>query len=50
MQGFHLPHRQNSLKEGRTSHYKVFPIKFYQPEEDPIKGQISEKDVNTFYV
>ena len=43
MQGFHLPHRQSSLKEGKT-----FPIKLYQSEEDPAKGQISDKDVERF--
>ena len=25
-----------------------FPIKLYQPEEDPTKGQISDKDVEFF--
>ena len=42
MQGFHLPHRQSSLKEGRTIHYKV-PLQ-YQPEEDLTVGQISDKE------
>ena len=29
MEGFHLPHRQNSLRKGRTFHYKVpFPLNF----------------------
>ena len=29
MQGFHMPHRQSSLKEGRTFHYKVpFQLNF----------------------
>ena len=48
MQGFHLPHRQSSLKEGRTFHYTTFPIKLYQPEEDPTVGQLSGKDVECF--
>ena len=50
MQGFHLPHRQSSLKEGRTFHCSNFPIKIYQPEEDPTVGQLSDKDVECFYV
>ena len=49
MQGFHLPHRQSSLKEGRTKALQsTFSIKLYQPEEDPTKGQISDKDVECF--
>ena len=27
---------------------KYFPTKLYQPEEDPTKGQISDKDVECF--
>ena len=46
MQGFHLPHRQSSLKEGRTIHYKV-PLQ-YQPEEDLTVGQILDKDAECF--
>ena len=49
MAGFHLPDRQSSLREGRTFHCKApFVIKFYQPEEDPTVGQISDKDVQCF--
>ena len=47
MQGFHLPHRQSSLKEG-PSLQSTFPIKLSQPEEDPAKGQISDKVVECF--
>ena len=32
-----MPHRQST-----------FPTKLYQPEEDPTKGQISDKDVECF--
>ena len=29
VEGFHLAHRQSSLREGRTFHYKVpFPLNF----------------------
>ena len=46
MDGFHLPHRQTSLRKGRTfSLQSTFPIKLYQPEEDPTVGQISGKDI-----
>ena len=49
MEGFHLPHRQSSVREGRTfSLQSTFPIKLYQPEEDPTVGQISDKDVQCF--
>ena len=60
MQGFHLPHRKSSLKEGRTLLYRTlqnfaelslqsnFPTKVYQPEEDPTKGEVSDKDVECF--
>ena len=48
MEGFHLPLRQSSLREGRTFHYNTFPIKFYQTEADPTVGQISDKDVQCF--
>ena len=33
MVGFRLPHRQSSLRKVRT-----FPIKLYQPVEDPTVG------------
>ena len=49
MAGFYLPHRQSSLREGRTfSLQSTFPIKLYQPEEDPTVGQILDKDVQCF--
>ena len=49
MEGFHLPHRQSSLREGRTFLLEsTFPIKLYQPEEDPTVSQISDKDVQGF--
>ena len=51
MDGFHLPHRQTSLRKGRTfSLQSTLPIKLYQPEEDPTVGQISGKDIQCFYV
>ena len=49
MEGFHLPHRQSSLREGRNfSLQSTFLIKLYQPEEDPTVGRISDKDVQCF--
>ena len=50
MEGFHLPHRQSSLREGRTfSLQNTFPIKLYQPEEDPaVGGSNLDKDVQCF--
>ena len=43
MEGFHLIKRKQKLSLQST-----FPNKFYQPEEDPTVGKISDKDVKCF--
>ena len=64
MEGFHLPHRQTSLRENRIFHHKVpFPLHFiitvvstfqstlillYKLEEDPTVDQISQQNVQYF--
>ena len=48
MQGFRLPRRQRSLTRQNLSLQSTFPIKLYHPEEDPKKGQISDKNVECF--
>ena len=48
MEGFHLPHRQSPLREGRTLPKSIFFVKLYQPEKEPTVGQVSDKDVQCF--
>ena len=51
IEGFHLPHRQSSLIEGRIFHYKVpFPLNFSkQPEEDPIEAVVRRYSIKKVF-
>ena len=51
MQGFHLPHRQISLKEGRTFHYKVpSQLNFISLKKILQKVKSQTRMLNAFYV
>ena len=51
IEGFHMPHRQSSLIEGRIFHiYITFPIKPYQSEEDPTEVVVRRYYIKKVYL
>ena len=48
MQVFHCVIGKLIKRRQNLSLQSTFPTKLYQPEEDPTKGQISDKDVECF--